>query len=69
MKDKPAQKNETIALDPSELLGLSQIRKLSVAPSEPVNFSRLMSKIGPTEEVENPGQLAGLKVRPPRSLV
>ena len=40
------RRGEPIDLDPSELLGLSQIAKISRTPDRPDVLSRVLSKIG-----------------------
>ena len=49
--------DEPIELDPSELLGLSQIAKVSGVPGEPV-LGRVLNKIGP----EGPGPVDPMRL-------
>ena len=46
MTENRTTTGEPIDLDPNELLGLSQVAKVSRIPDEPDVLSRLLSKIG-----------------------
>ena len=46
MIENPTTTGEPIDLDPNELLGLSQVAKLSRIPNKPDVLTRVLSKIG-----------------------
>lgn len=46
MTENRTTSSEAIDLDPSELLGLSQVAKVSKIPDKPDVLSRVLSKIG-----------------------
>lgn len=53
MKEDRIIADEPIELDPSELLGFSQVAKVSGAQGKPDDLGRLLSKIGNGEFPEN----------------
>ena len=61
MKEDRTITTEPIELDPSELLGFSQVAKVSGVQGEPGDLGRLLSKIGLTGETGNglPSQSMG----------
>ena len=66
MKEDRTITTEPIELDPSELLGFSQVAKVSGVQGEPGDLGRLLSKIGGSGEIGDgnglPSQSKGLRL-------
>ena len=56
MKEDRIIADEPIDLDPSELLGFSQVAKVSGAQGKPDDLGRLLSKIGAARSPNSPAE-------------